>query len=245
MKKLAALLGAALFASTAFAPAPAPLSAPEPDEDGFVKLSDEFETDDDWGGGGDNATIGETLGQELTGAYIRLADDVYTFRIELASLPAVGGTPEFTRYGWSFTYNGAAFELDGKFTNYSRGTCDPTSGQCPPPRDPGLAPFLLRGNCVTEGNLTTCEELARVSAEFDAANATIDIPLPAELLAGEAGIQECDRIAGSGSFIGEPLWAAPTAFFTFSSFPYDGVFIEHDFVVPPADETVDCDAAAA
>lgn len=241
MTKLHALLAALLVATVGFAPAPV-ADPPAPDDEGFVMVSDSFEKDDDWGGGGDHAQIGAALGQELTGAYIRLADGVYTFRIELASLPPVGGTPEATRYGWSFTYNGAKFELDGKFTNYSRGACDPTSGQCPPPRDPGLAPFLLRGNCVTEGSLTTCEELARVSAEFDAAAATIDVPLPAELLAGEVGVQDCDRIAGLGSFLGDPVWAAPTAFFTFTAFPHDAVFIEHDFVVPPADPTVDCDA---
>lgn len=244
MRKLHTLLATLLVATLGFAPAPF-ADAPEPDDEGFVMVSDpDFERAGDWGDGGDQqAALGEALGQDLLAAYIRLDEgaDSYTFRIEAVSLPAVGGMPEATRYGWSFTYNDVHFELDGKFTNYSRGACDPTSGQCPPPRDPGLAPFFLRGNCVTEGSLTTCDELGAVNAVFDAESATIDITVPAAMLS-EDGAQPCDRVAPIASFIGDPLWAAPSAFVTLNTAPHDGVWIEYDFVVPPADGTVDCDA---
>jgi hypothetical protein len=69
--------------------------------------------------------------------------------------------PEATRYTWNLdvdptphlvTEDGSnpdlkSFDLDGKFTNFSRGACDPTAGTCPPPRNPGLQPFVLRGDC--------------------------------------------------------------------------------------------------
>lgn len=235
MTKIHALLtAAAVAATTAFVPVPIaetdPVTAGE-----FLQVSDEREPADDWNGG-DNQSVGQALGQELTGAFIRLVDDVYTFRIAAAELPAIGGTPEVTRYGWSFTYNGAAFELDGKFTNYSRGVCDPTSGQCPPPRDPGLYPFFLRGNCTTnDANITSCEELAVYEATFDPAEGTIDIDVPAADLTDDAGVQPCDTIKGSASFLGGSVWAAPTALYTLSSFPNDQVTVRQAFQVPSDD----------
>lgn len=248
MRKRHALLATLLVTALGFAPAPSSETSHE--DEGFVQVNDpEFEGEGDWGDGSDEqAALGKALGQDLVGAYIRLDEGAagYTFRIAVASLPPIGGMPELTRYGWSFAYNGADFELDGKFTNFSRGACDPTSGQCPPPRNPGMAPFLLRGNCTTnDANVTTCEELGRIAAVFDPAAGTIDIPIPADLLAGEAGVQECDRITPAASFIGDPLWAAPSAFVTSSGFPHDGVYVEYPFVVPPADPTVDCVEPAA
>jgi opacity protein-like surface antigen len=103
----------------------------------------------DWGGGGDAAAVGHALGQDLLSASIGMSSpETVDFVLGVSFLPSAGGVPEASRYTWNFDVNKKPFELDGKFTNYSRGACDPTSGQCPPPRDPGPAPFLLRGDCA-------------------------------------------------------------------------------------------------
>lgn len=207
-----------------------------------VDVTGGFEKTGDWGGGGDAALVGHTLGQDIQAAFIEYGDETFTFTIDVTSLPAVGGTPEATRYGWSFSYNGNEFELDGKFTNYSRGACDPTAGNCPPPRDPGIGYFALRGNCTTnEGNVTTCEELGGTNATFDVFDATITIPIPAEQLAPE-GVQACDTIAGSSSFIGQSVWSAPSAFVTSSLFPFDDAGHLVPLVVPHEDPELSCDA---
>ncbi len=206
-----------------------------------VDVTGGFEPAGDWNGGGDGQEIGSALGQDLEAAYIEYGDDTFTFTIDVTELLAVGGTPEATRYGWSFAYNGNEFELDGKFTNYSRGACDPTAGSCPPVRDPGVGYFSLRGNCaVAEGtNVTLCEELGGVTATFDPADGTIAIPLPAAALAPE-GVAACDAITGSASFIGQSVWSASSAFLTMSLFPFDDAMHFVPFVVPHADETRSC-----
>ena len=109
----------------------------------------------------------------------------------LNSLPANGGVPEVSRYTWDLTVDGKFVELDGKWSNYSRGACDPTSGQCPPPRDPGLQPFIVRGDCTTDSttpsSVTTCKELGIVQAIFDPASKTISVPVPLALIHAKAG----------------------------------------------------------
>ena len=194
----------------------------------------------DWGGGGEAAPLGSALGQDFVAAYLEYGDDVFTFTLGMTELPAIGGTPEATRYGWSFSYNGNAFELDGKFTNYSRGACDPTAGTCPPPRDPGIGYFALRGNCTTAdgANVTLCEELGGVTAEFDPATGEIAIPVPAALLTDE--VRACDTITGDASFIGSSIWAAPSAFVTSSTMPFDDVTHQVPLIVPPADPALSC-----
>lgn len=218
--------------------APADTVAPIDVTGGFEKLGD-------WGGGGNNAAVGDALGQDLEAAFIGYADDTFTFVIDLASLPPVGGTPEVTRYGWSFRYNDLELELDGKFSNYSRGTCDPTAGTCPPPRDPGLNQFLLRGNCYEDTSLpmtlTLCEELANVQATFDPADGTITVPIPADALAPD-GVQACDEIVGLSSFIGQSVWSAPSAFVTNTAMPYDDALHYLPLVVPHADPELTCGA---
>ncbi|CAN5236022.1 hypothetical protein BH23ACT9_BH23ACT9_11830 [soil metagenome] len=104
----------------------------------------------DWGGGGNAGLVGHALGQDLTKATIAMPNaDTVAFTMEVTFLPTgpnLSGMPEASRYTWDMLVDGEFVELDGKFTNYSRGACDPTSGQCDPaagrlPRDPGPAPF--------------------------------------------------------------------------------------------------------
>ncbi|MBA2726097.1 MAG: hypothetical protein H0U53_08915 [Actinobacteria bacterium] len=227
-KLFATITAGALIAGALFAPAAiAGKKAPK----GPTVLG----TDDagDWGANVD-ATIGPVgaaLGQDLTEASIAPSADKkgLDFVITLASLPPTGGTPEISRYSWDFTVDGEAVELDGKFTNFSRGTCDPTSGQCPPPRNPGLQPFFVRGNCaVVEGTaVVACEELGVVQAAFDAAKGTITIPVPLELIGAKKG----SKIGPGVGLFGSTVEAAPAAFLTSGSFPSDGLLILKTYVV--------------
>ena len=185
---------------------------------------------DDWGANQDSGLqpIGDALGMELTEAVIEMADkETVNFIIKVNSLPGSGGTPELARYSWNFNAAGESFELDGKFTNYSRGVCDPTSGSCPPPRDPGSAPFFLRGNCTQTQNLVTCEELGIVEAVFDAAEATITIPVSLELLKAKHG----SKIAPEAGIFGGTISAAPSAILTYGDFPMDVMVVTETFVV--------------
>jgi hypothetical protein len=186
----------------------------------------------DWGDGS-NTAAGDALGQDLTTATIGMADaSTVNFVIGLKSLPPVGGAPEVSRYTWDFTVDGTALELDGKFTNYSRGACDPTAGSCPPPRDPGQQPFLLRGECTEQATpamtLTLCQELAKIQAVFDADAATITIPVPVEALGAKPG----SKIVGIAGTFGGTISAAPAAFFTRSDFPMDQLFTTKTFTIP-------------
>ncbi len=189
----------------------------------------------DWGSNvhAQLAPIGNLLGQELVEAAIEKVDaTTLNFIIKVNSLPPTGGVPEITRYVWTMTVDGTLLQLDGKFTNYSRGACDPTSGQCPPPRDPGLQPFILRGECRVEPtpvtNLTICEELAKLQGVFDAAEATITIPVPVDALGAKPG----SKIAGIPGTFGGTISAAPAAFVTSSNFPMDQLFTTKTFVLP-------------
>jgi hypothetical protein len=175
------------------------------------------------------AALGDALGQDLTSASIGMkGKKTVTFIIGLKSLPPIGGTPEGSRYSWNFTVNGKAFELDGKFTNYSRGVCDPTAGSCPPPRNPGMQPFFLRGNCTQVQNLVTCEELALIQAQFNAAKATITIPVSLKLLKAKPG----SKIVGAAGTFGSTISAAPAAFLTYGDFPMDHLNTLKTFKVP-------------
>lgn len=190
----------------------------------------------DWGSnsalGTDGAPIGDALGQDMISATIEKDGDNLNFIIGLNSLPPTGGVPEFTRYTWDFVVDGEALEIDGKFTNYTRGACDPTSGQCPPPRDPGQQPFLVRGHCTTEDLVATtftfCEELAVVQGIFDAASATITVPVPMENIEAKPG----SKIAGGTNTFAGSISAAPSAWATYGSFPMDNLVITKTYVVP-------------
>jgi hypothetical protein len=193
-------------------------------------------TDDagDWGCNQDCglAPIGDGLGMDLTAATISMADaKTVNFVISVNSLPPSGGIPEIARYTWDMTVNGDFVELDGKFTNYSRGACDPTAG-CGSgyqPRDPGMSPFLVRGNCAANAaNVTICEDLAIIQATFDAAAGTITIPVPLETINAKAG----SKIAPGTNIFGGSISAAPAAFVTSNNFPMDMLTATGTFVVP-------------
>ncbi len=186
---------------------------------------------DDWGEAVDPNIhpLGTALGQDLVEASIGMADKkTVNFVITLQSLPPNGGTPEITRYIWDFNVDGEFTELDGKYTNYSRGACDPTSGQCPPPRDPGLFPFFVRGNCGAVGSVTVCEELGLVEAVFDAAEATITIPVPLKLINAKPG----SKIEPGTNLFGGSIAAVPSALFSSTGMPLDSMIVTETFKVP-------------
>ncbi|MGI8774664.1 MAG: hypothetical protein ACR2KQ_06580 [Actinomycetota bacterium] len=186
----------------------------------------------DWAYEGDDSVnpIGDAMGQDLTEAAIELVDgDTLNFIITVNSLPAIGGIPEVTRYGWDMLVDGENVQLDGKFTNYSRGACDPTSGQCPPPRDPGSAPFMVRGNCEVTGNLNLCEELGIVEAAFDPAEGTITIPVPLEMINAKKGTKITPAVS---AVFGGTIEVAPSAFFTYGAFPHDAMILTKTYKVP-------------
>ena len=193
----------------------------------------------DWGDT-DTAPLGTKLGQDLIGASIgmRTADSV-DFVMKVSELPANGGAPEVSRYTWDMLVDGKFVELDGKWSNYSRGVCDPTSGACPPPRDPGLQPFFVRGDCVAgEGNVTTCKEIGNVPGVFDAAAGTITVSVPVELL----GANPCSVIEGGPNIFGDSISATPAAFFTSSAMPLDTLFVEQAFEIPSGNPELPCGA---
>ena len=208
----------------------------------------------DWGGGGDAAFVGHALGQDLLSASIAMpTPDSVNFNIEVSFLPSTGGIPEITRYTWDMLLfhtevvdgkrryvktDGEFLELDGKWTNYSRGVCDPTSGQCPPPRDPGQQPFLVRGNCTTnpDTNVTTCAEIGRVKGTFSPASRTITIPVPASLLK----LAPCSVIAGGPNLFGGSVSANPSAFFSSSAAPLDNMELTGTFAIPTDDPNLPC-----
>lgn len=224
-RKFIAVLGAAALATSMFAGS-ATAQAKKP-------LTLGTDPAGDWGANTDPniGPIGDVMGQDLTGASMSTDGKNLNFVITLNSLPPSGGMPEFTRYTWNFTVNNKPLELDGKFTNYSRGTCDPTSGQCPPPRDPGMQPFLVRGNCATDNTLpvtlTFCEELAKVQAQFDASNGTITIPVPLANISAKKG----SKIGPGTNIFGGTVSAAPSAFLTSGNFPMDTLSVTKTFVV--------------
>lgn len=227
MKKFTALALVGLLAGVLSAPAEAGKKPKKP----LVVGTDPA---GDWGANQDPniGPAGDVLGQDLVGASIGMADaKTINFVIQLNALPPTGGMPEVTRYTWDFTVDGEERELDGKFTNYSRGTCDPTSGQCPPPRDPGLQPFLLRGECTQTATpattLTLCEELAKLQGIFDAAAGTITIPVPVDALGAKPG----SKITGAMGTFDSTISSAPAAFLTTSRFPMDGLITTKTFVV--------------
>lgn len=211
----------------------------------------------DWGavGGAPEASpAGSAVGQDLVAAEVLVDEGTTYFTISLAEMPPNGGMPEVTRYTWNIDLVDGdqklnSIDLDGKYTNVSRGTCDPTAGNCPPPRDPTVttaAPFALRGNCRTQGalpppsptpgtNLTLCQEFALVSATFDPSALEIRIPVPTSALVAAA--EQCSfEIAAGTNIFGGFLSAMPSAFLTSSAMPMDVMeasFTETGLVTAP------------
>jgi hypothetical protein len=202
------------------------------------------------------APIGTALGADLRAASIWMPDaETVAFQIKVEELPPVGGTPEVIRYTWDMTIDGKVAQLDGKFSNYSRGTCDPTSGQCDPeagklPRDPGSRPFFFRGNLnqldLAATTFNAMEELAVIPADFDVDAGTITVEVPVEVinLLDEVEFGPCSRIVPGLGIFGGTVETAPAAFVSYGSFPSDvivGQARTGTFVAPPAaDAEVDC-----
>lgn len=180
------------------------------------------------------APLGDVLGADLVEASIGMADSkTINFVIKLNELQTV---PEFVRYIWGMNVNGEYAELDGKFTNYSRGSCDPTSGQCPPPRDPGQQPFLVRANCEVidagASPTTTCQEVGIVQAVFDTAAGTITIPVPADIIGAKPGSKITAGTSQFSAQAGGNVLAIASAFFSQSNWPRDAMMTTKTFVVP-------------
>jgi hypothetical protein len=223
-KSLAALIATGLLAGALLAPTAEAAKSPT------VVGEDPA---GDWGANVDAtiAPIGDQFGMDLTGASISYDGKNVNFVITLNNLPPSGGAPEIPRYTWDFMVNNKPLELDGKFTNFSRGACDPTAGTCPPPRNPGLSPFSVRGDCVDNPTpaitLTTCTEFALVTAVFDSAAKTITIPVPAEAI----GVKKGSKIGPGTNIFGGSLSAIPSAFLSSGNFPLDSLTILKTFVV--------------
>ncbi|MGH2694430.1 MAG: hypothetical protein ACRDJJ_06375 [Actinomycetota bacterium] len=185
----------------------------------------------DWGCNQDCtlAPLGNPLGQDLVKASIGLANPkTVHFVIGVDSLPPWGGIPEFSRYTWEFSVGGEAMQLSGAFTEYIRGICNPAYNPmiCPPPRDPGSAPFFLRvGGCTVGG---PCEEVGLLHGKFDPGAGTITVPVPLKLLKAKPG----SKIGPGASLFGGTIYAAPAAFVTSTALPADTMTVTKTFVVP-------------
>ncbi|HET7483578.1 MAG TPA: hypothetical protein VFK89_12040 [Actinomycetota bacterium] len=179
--------------------------------------------DGDWGTNVDPTLgpLGAPLGQDLVSAAIGNDSKTVNFVIGVSSLPPTGGMPEFTRYTWELSVDGAYVELDGKYTNYSRGACDPTGNSCPPPRDPGQQPFIVRGDCASNGAVVVCNELGIVKATFDSTTNTITIPVPLDMIHAHTGTKIAGNSQADSGFTG--VSAQPSAFYSHSSLPYDSL----------------------
>jgi hypothetical protein len=223
-KSLAALIATGLLAGALLAPSAE--AAKQPTVVGEDPAGD-------WGASVDPtiAPIGDQLGMDLTGASISFDGKNVNFVIQVNNLPASGGVPESPRYTWNFIVDKKPLEIDGKFTNFSRGTCDPTAGSCPPPRNPGLYPFVVRGDCVPNPTpaitITTCTEFALVAAVFDPAAKTITIPVPAEAIKAKKGT----KILPGTNIFGGTISAIPSAFLSSGNFPLDTLTVLKTFVV--------------
>jgi hypothetical protein len=187
----------------------------------------------DWGANVDAqlAPIGDNLGQELVKASLARDGKNLNFIIQVNSLPPTGGVPEFSRYNWDFTVNGTAIQLSGGFTEYLRGTCNPTynPAECPPPRDPGSAPFFLRqGGCLLSAPPGPCEELAKVNGTFDVDTATITVPVPMKVIKAKPG----SKIGPGVSALGGSIYSAPQAFISNSALPHDTMTITKTYKIP-------------
>ena len=186
----------------------------------------------DWGANADPTLgpLGDPLGQDLVSASVSADSKTANFVIALNSLPPAGGMPEISRYTWDLAVDGKFTELDGKFTNYSRGVCDPNGGACPPPRDPGMQPFFVRGNCTTDStaNITNCQEIGTVQATFDAAAGTITIPVPLSLIKAKPG----SKIAPATNIFGGSISASPATYYSESVYPMDTLVVTKTYTVP-------------
>ena len=227
LRKALPVLGAAALAASLLA-GPATVASAAKAKKPFVVGTDAV---GDWGSNVDPNLnpVGDALGMDLTSASITSDGKNVNFIIGVNSLPPNGGAPEVARYTWDFHVNGEYTEIDGKWSNYSRGACDPTAASCPPPRDPGMQPFLVRGNCsLVEGtNVQTCEEIGVVQGVFDTTAKTITVSVPMDMIGAKKGT----KITAGTNIFGGSISAAPAAFLTSGNFPYDTLSVLKTFVV--------------
>lgn len=184
---------------------------------------------DDWGSNaGVPAPLGDVLAQEITEAAMHSDGKNVHFIIKLNSLPPNGGVPEISRYNWDFTVNGTAYQLTGGWTEFLRGICNPliTSGGCPPPQNPGLQPFFLRQGPCTVG--ADCALLGTFQATFDAAAATITIPVPFTAIKAKPGA----KIGPGASTFGGAIYAAPAVVVSSTAAPADTVIVTKSYTIP-------------
>lgn len=193
-------------------------------------------TDDpgDWGANVDKtiAPAGTALGMELVEAAIGLSDDkkAINFILKLNG-PTSGGTPETVRYGWEFTVDGNAFQLNGGRTELVRGMCNPviTEPACPPNiGDPAKLtnfPFFVRSGPCTVGDECVIEAI--VNATFDVATSTITIPVPLEVVDAKLG----SEIGPNGGLFGA-IYAAPGLLVTTSGLPHDAIALTKPIKLP-------------
>jgi hypothetical protein len=183
----------------------------------------------DWGANVDPtlAPAGDGLGQDLVEASIAMADaKTVNFVIKVNGLPPWGGMPEITRYNWDIAVNGEAFQMTGAFTDYIRGICNPNvANSCPPPRDPGMAPFFIRQGACNVG--AECQEVGLVNATFDAAAGTITIPVGLDVIGAKPG----SKISPGVSSFGPSIYASPQANVSSASLPSDTLTVTGTFVV--------------
>lgn len=225
-KTLLTLATCALMTSALIAPT-ATQAAPKPKPPLVVGV----DPAGDWGCNQNCAAkdFGNELGQDLLEATIGMSDPkTLNFTIKVAKLPSGGGVPEFSRYTWELLVDDTPVQISGGFTEYLRGTCNPTYNPliCPPPRDPGEAPFFVRvGGCTVGG---PCEELGLAHGKFDPAAGTITIPVPLEVL----GAKPKTKIGPNTSLFGGAIYAAPAAVVTNAQVPADTLAVTKTFVVP-------------
>ena len=227
-KLFATALIAALVAATLVAPAGAAAGKKKARSGPLVIGEDAA---GDWGGNVD-ATIapaGDALGMDLVSASLEMADaETVNFIIGLNSLPSNGGVPELVRYTWNFQVDDEAFQMSGGYTEYIRGVCNPTTpNSCPPPRDPGSAPFFLRQGACLVGPDPDCHEAALLNATFDPAAGTITVPVPLEALKAKNG----SKIIPGATNFGGMIYAAPGVFATHAALPHDTLAGTETFVV--------------
>lgn len=231
MKKLLAVLTAAVALAAIFVPAATAAKKPA----GPVVVGTDAEGD--WGSTVDPtlAPVGDALGQDLEDASLTMADaKTVNFVIRLTGLPPSGGIPEFARYSWDFTVDGEAYSMSGNFTDYVRGVCyPPHTGTCPPPKDPGQQPFFVRsGPCTIQpasASLGECNLLATVKGVFDTAAGTITIPVPLEVIKAKTG----SKIGpGTNAVYGATIYATPAAGSASPNAPHDVMAVTGTYTVP-------------
>lgn len=193
-------------------------------------------TDDpaDWGANVDKAIApaGTPLGMEIVEAAIGLSEDkkAINFIIKLAG-PTSGGPGEVVRYGWEFTVDGNAFQLNGGRTEFIRGMCNPliTDPACPPnfgdPTKLGNFPFFVRSGTCSVG--ADCTIHAVVNATFDVATSTITVPVPLEVVKAKLG----STIGPMGGLFGA-IYAAPGALVTTNGLPHDAISVTKTIKLP-------------